>query len=304
MHSAHVAKAAPLNPRRPGLPLLRAERKVPPRQQLLKWIGNKQRFAADIVGLFPEFTGTYIEPFIGSGAVLATLAPARAMAGDALGPLIALWQTLQTEPDRLIDWYATGWLKLQGGDKKACYNEIRAHYNLAPNAADLVVLARACYGGVIRFGQHGAMNTPCGAHRLISPASFAERVPQWRDRVAGTRFVHSDFEALVDGAQPGDLVYCDPPYSDCESTLYGAQAFSLARLMAAIARCKARGVRVALSIDGSKRSGGRICNVPIPDGLFATEASVDVGRSMLRRFQMLGQTLEDEVVADRLLLTW
>jgi DNA adenine methylase len=63
-------------------------------------------------------------------------------------------------------------------------------------------------------------------------------------------------------------------------------------------------VYVALSIDGTKRSGNRICRVPIPHGLFEREVLVNCGRSMLRRFQMEGQTLEGEVVADRLLLTY
>jgi DNA adenine methylase len=71
-----------------------------------------------------------------------------------------------------------------------------------------------------------------------------------------------------------------------------------------IAQCKARGVFVALSIDGTKRSGDKICDVPIPEKLFETEAMVNCGRSMLRRFQMSGQTLENETVADRLLLTY
>lgn len=105
-------------------------------------------------------------------------------------------------------------------------------------------------------------------------------------------------------AQPGDLVYCDPPYSHTQAILYGAQDFSLAHLFEVIADCKERGVHVALSIDGSKRSGDLICELPIPDGLFEREKYVNVGRSMLRRFQMGGASLEGEVVADRLLLTY
>jgi DNA adenine methylase len=105
-------------------------------------------------------------------------------------------------------------------------------------------------------------------------------------------------------AKSGDFVYCDPPYVDTQTILYGAQSFSIARLFEAIQECKARGVRVALSIDGTKRSGDKVCNVPIPQGLFETEAQVNCGRSMLRRFQMAGQTLEQEIVADRLLLTY
>jgi DNA adenine methylase len=89
-----------------------------------------------------------------------------------------------------------------------------------------------------------------------------------------------------------------------QSILYGAQSFDLEHLFGEIERCKGRGVRVALSIDGTKRSGNQICNLPIPKGLFEREIYVNCGRSMLKRFQMEGQTLHDEVVADRLLLTY
>ena len=42
-------------------------RELPPlRGQVLKWIGNKHRFAARIVSAFPRQFGRYIEPFLGS----------------------------------------------------------------------------------------------------------------------------------------------------------------------------------------------------------------------------------------------
>lgn len=105
-------------------------------------------------------------------------------------------------------------------------------------------------------------------------------------------------------AKYGDLIYCDPPYSDSQTILYGAQAFSLPRLLETIAECKARGVYVALSIDGMKFSGQKLCELPIPDGLFEREEFVSVGRSMLKRFQMDGLSLEAHEVSDRLLLTY
>lgn len=105
-------------------------------------------------------------------------------------------------------------------------------------------------------------------------------------------------------ASVGDLVYCDPPYSYSQTILYGAQGFSLADLFEAIADCKKRGVFVALSIDGTKRSGDLFCELKVPDGLFSREVMVHCGRSMLRRFQLSGQTLEAEEVSDRLLLTY
>lgn len=280
-------------------------KRAPPRSQLLKWIGNKQRFAARIAAYFPRDFGTYFEPFLGAGAVLATVAAQRAVAGDVFAPLIEIWQTLRDDPARLKRWYSERWHRAERLGRANVYDRIRAAYNAEPNGADLVYLCRACYGGVVRFRRSdGCMSTPCGPHKPIPPAAFATRVDEWHRRCSHVEFMQRDFADTMDLARRGDLVYCDPPYVDSQSILYGAQDFSIARLFEAIARCKRRGVRVALSIDGSKRSGDKICDVPIPPGLFEVEASVDCGRSMLRRFQMSGKSLESEVVSDRLLLTY
>lgn len=280
----------------------------PLRGQLLKWIGNKQRMAREIVAAFPADVRTYHEPFVGSGAILAELAPRRAVASDALAPLIGIHRAVQADPDALVAAYAARRDPFvaapDAASRDAAYRAVRARYNADPNADDLLFLARSCYGGVIRFTLAGEMNTPCGPHRPIAAETLRRRLDAWRPRVAGTEFVVADFEASIDAARAGDLVYCDPPYSDSEGTLYGAQRFALDRLLGAIDRAKARGVRVALSIDGTKRSGKKVVALAFPEGLFEGSSMVRVGRSMLRRFQMEGQSLEDEVVHDRLLLTW
>jgi DNA adenine methylase len=273
--------------------------------QLLKWIGNKQRFAHEIISYFPVEHRTYHEPFIGSGAVLGTLAPKRAFASDVFAPLIEIWRTLRKAPDTLKSWYADRWRLIDELGKEDAYKAVKADYNAHPNGADLLFLCRTCYGGVIRFRQQdGHMSTPCGPHNPVTPSSFAKRVDIWHKRTSGTQFDTMDFEDAMKRAKPKDIVYCDPPYSFTQKILYGAQEFSLEKLFDAIAECKTRGVYVALSIDGSKKSGNQICDIPIPNGLFEEEALVNCGRSMLRRFQMNGQSLEEEVVADRLLLTY
>ncbi len=277
----------------------------PFKQQLLKWIGNKQRFAHEIIGFFPEAFGTYWEPFLGSGAVLGTLSPYKAVGSDSFGPLIEIWRTLKEEPETLKSWYTDRWHEMDSGDKQERYEAIKSRYNRSPNGADLLFLCRSCYGGVVRFRQaDGYMSTPCGVHSPVSPRSFSARVDEWRIRIKGSTFMNVEYEEAMSLAKKGDLIYCDPPYSFSQAILYGAQRFSLENLLDKIAECKRRGVYVALSIDGSKKSGDFICNIPIPKGLFERELAVNVGRSMLKRFQMGGQTLESEVVTDRLLLTY
>lgn len=284
---------------------IRSSHVAPFKSQLLKWIGNKQKFAHEIISYFPTDMRTYREPFLGSGGVLATLAPRLGVGTDAFAPLVEIWQTLRDDPEQLKAWYRERWAVHAEGDPVEGYERIKASYNASPNGADLLFLSRSCYGGVVRFRKaDGYMSTPCGPHRPITPASFNQRVDEWSRRVRGSTFRQADFAETMAEAGPGDVIYCDPPYSHSQAILYGAQAFDLGRLMTAIADCKERGVRVVLSIDGTKKSGDVYCDVPLPDGLFEHELLVNVGRSMLRRFQMGGQTLEAEEVRDRLLLTY
>ncbi len=272
--------------------------------QLLKWVGNKQRFASEIISLFPTQFGRYFEPFLGSGAVLGTLAPSSAIASDSFRPLIEIWTTLRTRPATLKKWYRERWLQMANGKKVDVYEKIKDSYNKKPNPADLLFISRSCYGGVVRFRKDGVISTPCGAHNPISPESFSKRVDEWARRTVGTTFLGLEYEEAMRMAKKGDLIYCDPPYTFTQAILYGAQSFSLQSLFNEIERCRARGVYVALSIDGSKRSGEFLCDIEIPKGLFEREVFLHVGRSMLKRFQMRGMSLENEVVRDRLLLTY
>jgi DNA adenine methylase len=274
--------------------------------QLLKWIGNKQKFASKIIEHLPQSYGTYYEPFLGSGAVLAHLAPRRAVASDVFKPLIEIWQQLHDDTNELIRWYAERHALIASmGGKVEAYESVKASYNARPNGADLLFLSRVCYGGVVRFRKaDGYMSTPCGPHRPMPPEAFAERARIWAARTHGVEFRHADFWETMSRTERGDVCYLDPPYHDSQTIIYGAQAFSLQRLFSAIEECKERGVRVALSLDGTKKSGEKKVSLPIPEGLFAREIYVHLGRSMLRRFQMDGQTLESEYVSDRLLLTY
>jgi len=272
---------------------------------LLKWVGNKQRMAHLIAAHFPRQYNRYFEPFVGSGAILGTMAPHCAFASDVFSPLIDIWSTLSSDPEAIKRWYSDRWEFFYSGDTSTQYEKIKASYNRSPNGADLLFLCRSCYGGIVRFRKaDGYMSTPCGVHDPMKPGPFNRRVDDWASRVRGTRFRRMNYEEAMEEAGPGDLVYCDPPYSNSQAILYGAQNFNLHNLFRVIERCKKRGVYVAMSIDGTKRSGSFTVDIPIPSGLFERELFIECGRSMLRRFQLNGQTLEHEVVTDRLLLTY
>ena len=82
---------------------------------LLKWIGNKQRFAETIISYMPDHFNNYYEPFLGSGAVMAELLSAdsselfphleHAYGSDILPFLIDIFSITKNNPEELRDFY-------------------------------------------------------------------------------------------------------------------------------------------------------------------------------------------------------
>lgn len=283
--------------------------------QLLKWVGNKHRFAEEIVSYMPDGINTYFEPFLGSGAVLGTLCSYnknslfrkfnKAIGSDILPFLIGIFQYVKEDPQTLIDHYRKC-IENFNEDREANYLAIRDRFNKEFSPLDFAVLSRTCYSGIVRFRKKdGYMSTPIGPHNPVPPDKFEERVRIWHDLVKDdVTFLNEDFRTVMDMAKAGDLIYCDPPYTHSQAILYGAQEFKIEDLWEKIYDCKQRGVKVMLSINGTRRSGSEDISVAAPEGLFERGTFVNCGMSMVNRLQKQGDTMENEVVQDALLLTW
>lgn len=283
-------------------------------QQLLKWIGNKTKYADDIIRLMPEEINNYIEPFLGSGAVLAALLQQsqnggrvrvnNAIASDALDPLIGIFQLIQEDPETIINYYEET-INRFNQDRENIYLEVRDRFNLNRNPLDFLILSRTCYSGIIRFRKNdGYMSTPIGPHNPISPEKFRQRAELWSNLVQNVEFINSDYRQIIDRAGEGDLVYCDPPYTHSQGILYGAQEFKIEELWESIQRAKDRGANIMVSINGQKRSRRENIHAPIPDGLFERQVYIDCGISNINRLQRAGEVMENEEVHDLLLMSW
>ena len=234
------------------------ERKLSP---VLKWAGGKTQLLERIAENMPPRYNRYFEPFVGGGAVLFGLSPARASVNDSNAPLMNLYAQLKGSVERVIERVRT--LDAVPMNKEAYY-AARERYNAklaareldAECAALLIWINKRCYNGLYRVNRKGRFNVPYN-HAKTNPKSADEsnlRAISAYFREADVTMTCLDFEEACDGVSAGDFVYFDSPYvpeSDTASfTDYTMNGFSRAdheRLAALFRRLDRLGAKVMLS---------------------------------------------------------
>ena len=259
---------------------------------LIKWTGSKRAQAAQIVQLIPNCL-RYYEPFVGGGAVLYLANRADSLASDLYRPLIQFWKLVQNDPAMLIENYHLQWHALQqeldllagqvakprSGTPRYFY-EVRARFNESQNPLDLNFLMRTCVNGIVRFNACGHFNNSFHlSRRGMRPAKFEKIVDKWRRRIGNVRFACLDYEEAVADARAGDFVYFDPPYAGNRQRYI--EDLNLARFFQVLDRLNARGVRWALSFDGSR--GDADLTHDVPTDLFRRQLYLAGGNSAVHK---------------------
>jgi len=183
----------------------------------LKWAGNKVRILHQIKAVLPSGK-RLIEPFVGSGAVFANTDYARYLLADANPDLIALYRHLQEEGPVFIDYCRSFFTP--DNNASDVYYTLRARFNQTTDtrekAALFVYLNRHCYNGLCRYNASGGFNTPFG--RYARPYFPAAEMVHFHEQSRRAEFVCAGFRDTMERAQPGDVVYCDPPYVPLSQT--------------------------------------------------------------------------------------
>ena len=182
---------------------------VPP-VPILKWAGGKTQLLPAILPKIPTHFGTYIEPFLGGGALFFALRPTNSIISDSNPELINLYLQLATDVEGVIQ--AVSEFK---HDEQMFY-EVRAQDfgELDPisAAARTIYLNRTCYNGLYRLNRNGQFNVPFG--RYSNPTiCHPEELRAASKVLRNAQIQVADYrEILHEYAQPGDFVYLDPPY--------------------------------------------------------------------------------------------
>lgn len=202
----------------------------------LKWAGGKTQLIDTINKVLPKEVikkdFTYIEPFVGSGAVFFWVLNnfknlKKAVINDINKDLINTYLTIASNTNELIsvleilqnEFYD---LEQNEDNKKLYYYQKRDLYNSrnlekVAQAALFIFLNRTCFNGLYRVNRKNEFNVPMGRYNkpticdkknLLLVSSALKKV----------EILCGDFEKTLPFADDNTLFYFDPPYKPLSET--------------------------------------------------------------------------------------
>ena len=202
----------------------------------IKWVGGKGQLLEQLDAQLPaDFSNwedvTYIEPFVGGGAMLFYMLQRypnirHAVINDVNPDLTTCYLTVRDMPEQLItslaeiqDAYNS--LATEEG-RKEFFLAVRDRYNeknLDPleNTTKFFFLNRTCFNGLYRVNKKGLFNVPFG--KYINPQIFdPATIRNDSELLQRVEILTGDFGETFDYAQGNTLFYFDPPYRPLSDT--------------------------------------------------------------------------------------
>ena len=202
----------------------------------IKWVGGKSQLIAQLDMQLPADFGnwenvTYIEPFVGGGAMLFYMLQRypnieHAVINDINPDLVTCYRTVRDNPKQLIESLANiemAYLALETEERrKDFFMAVRERYNeknLDPieNTTKFFFLNRTCFNGLYRVNKKGLFNVPFGKYSnptICDP----ETILKDSELLQRVEILNGDFEATFEHAKGNSLFYFDPPYRPLSDT--------------------------------------------------------------------------------------
>lgn len=201
----------------------------------IKWVGGKTQLLEDIKKLLPANLGerkelTYVEPFVGGGAVLFWILQeypniTKAVINDINAELICTYRVIKNDVNALIaelHRLQNEYIPLDSERRKAYFLKNRNLFNAktttdVQTAALFIFLNRTCFNGLYRVNSKGEFNVP---HGKYSNPKICDEVTLLADSklLQSVEILCGDFSQTGKYAGPDVLYYFDPPYRPLTAT--------------------------------------------------------------------------------------
>jgi DNA adenine methylase len=183
----------------------------------VKWVGGKRQLMESILKLLPKNIKnyTYVEPFIGGGAVLFHIQPKNAIINDFNSELINVYNVIKDNlEDLILD------LKKHKNESEYFYSirkldrsENFEKIDRIQRASRLIYLNKTCYNGLYRVNNAGEFNSPFGRYK--NPNIVNEpvlRAVSLYLNANNIQVLNADYEDILKSLNRNSFVYLDPPY--------------------------------------------------------------------------------------------
>lgn len=206
-----------------------------PARPFVKWVGGKTQLLDDIRKSLPRdllqrSDVTYVEPFVGGGAVLFWLLQeypniTRAIINDINTELICTYRVIKYDVESLIielHRHQAEYLSLDEVGRKEYFLSQRERFNGrgisdVETAALFIFLNRTCFNGLYRVNSKGQFNVPHG--RYAKPKICDENTLRADSAVLqNVEILCGDFAQTGKYAGDNVLYYFDPPYRPLTDT--------------------------------------------------------------------------------------
>ncbi len=201
----------------------------------LKWAGGKSQLINKITDLIPKgilnSNFTYIEPFVGGGAILFWILrnyPDRKIViNDINADLMNVYRVIQTKPKALIKILNELEQKYYSAErfeekKRKNYYKNRDLFNERTSdnisqAALLIFLNKTCFNGLYRVNRNNQFNVPIGNYKRPKICN-AENILSVSEALKNVKILNGDFENTFSYANNNTFFYLDPPYKPLSNT--------------------------------------------------------------------------------------
>ncbi|MGN0908505.1 MAG: DNA adenine methylase [Succinivibrio sp.] len=188
----------------------------------VKWVGGKRRSLPVLLSYLPERIDTYVEPFVGGGAMLFAVKFKRAVINDCNEELICAYKAIRDNLEELKALLKTFryekemFMEIRGWDREEGF---RSKHSEVERAARLIYLLKTCFNGLYRVNSKNYFNTPFG--RLVNPTICDEPTLEACHRFLNEKEVEircGDYRDLLGQIPESSFVYLDPPYAPLTPT--------------------------------------------------------------------------------------
>ena len=183
----------------------------------LNYTGGKSKLLPQILPLFPDKVGVFIDLFCGGCNVGANVNADEVIYNDQMEQIIDLYQKwLEEGIDSTIE-YIESQIKKFKLDKQnqEGFLELRQQYNQYKDIRDLFILVAFSFNHQIRFNSKGEYNMPFGKDRSEYNKRMKENLIRFVEQIKkqNAKFLKQSFDTLTPETLPkNSFVYADPPY--------------------------------------------------------------------------------------------